>query len=190
MDASGNIVKGRHASRKNPGKGKRSGVLGRETLKAIRSDMDNLELPSWLAPAPRHPGEAKQGKFTADQWRTFCTVNLTLTLNRLWGQEVPGSRRRLMLDNFMHLVTAVKLASMRCMTPTRIDDYAFHMHSYLSGLLELYPNTALSPYQHLALHIPHFLEGFGPVQAWRCFSFERYNYLLQNIPTNMKFGER
>jgi len=150
--------------------------------------MDRLELPSWVSPAPRHPGEAKRGKFTADQWRSFCMINLPLTLNRLWGQEAQDSRKRQMLHNFMHLVSAVKLATLRCMTSERISRYAFHIHEYLKNLLQLYPATTISPYQHLALHLQDFLRRFGPVHSWRCFPFEQYNYLLQNIPTNMRLG--
>ena len=152
--------------------------------------MERLQLPSWVAPAPRQPGVAKRGKFTADQWRTFCIINLVFTLTRLWGSEPETSRDRRMLDNFMHLVTAVKLASMRCMTPERIAQYTFHMHQYLTTLLDLYPGATIAPYQHLALHFQTFLQRFGPTQGWHCFAFERYNYLLQKIPTNMKFGEQ
>jgi hypothetical protein len=94
-----------------------------------------------------------------------------------------------MLDNFMHLVTAVKLASMRSMNAERIRSYTHHMHMYLTSLLDLYPDTTITPYQHLALHMPTFLKRFGPTHSWRCWPFERYNYLLQKIPTNMKFSQ-
>ncbi|KAJ3501185.1 hypothetical protein NLJ89_g9453 [Agrocybe chaxingu] len=133
VDNSGNLV---NRINEVSGKGKSKGtiILGRETLKEVRIDMDRLVLPSWVSAAPRNPGDAKTGKFTADQWRTFCTINLSLTLNRLWGSEPEGSRKRLMLDNFMHLVTAIKLASMHCVTQDRISHYIFHMHRYLEGL--------------------------------------------------------
>jgi len=187
VSLSGDIL---HRKRK-PQKGNKKGVgvLGKETLLEIRNDMERLELPSWVARAPRYPGEARQGKLTADQWRSFCTINLTFTLCRLWGQEAEGSRKRQMLDNFMHLVSAVKVASMHSMTEDRISSYVHHMETYLSGLLAMYPGTPLIPYHHLALHFARFLERFGPVHAWRCFPFERYNYLLQSISTNGKIGK-
>lgn len=166
---------------------KRTAVLGRDTLQEIVEDMERLKLPTWVSPAPRLPGEAKFGKFSADQWRAFCTINLPHTLTRLWAHG--DSRKQQMLVNFMHLVSAVKLATMRTMTPQRIDRYEFHMHKYLTTLIELYPGTNLTPYHHLALHFGEVLRRFGPTHAWRCFPFERYNYLLQNISTNKKFGE-
>jgi hypothetical protein len=167
---------------------KRTVVLGRETLREIRNDMAHMQHPSWLDPAPKHPGERKWGKFTADQWRTFCTINLPITLIRLWGGKDKKSREYQMLENFMHLVAAIKLATMRKMTPARIQQYKSHISQYLSSLLDLYPHTSITPYQHLSLHFGDHLERFGPNQAWRCFPFERYNFLMQQIPTNDKFG--
>jgi len=169
--------------------GKATNVLGKETLEEIHADMEHLNLPSWVSRAPRHPGVSKRGKFTADQWRTFCTINLVFTLTRLWGSEPTDSRKRKMLDNFMDLVTAVKLANMQKMTPERIHQYEIHMRRYLETLIILYPGTTVTPYQHLALHFGVLLRQFGPTHGWRCFPFERYNYLLQQIPTNMKFGK-
>ena len=163
-------------------------ILGTAMLEEIRRDMDKLKLPSWVSPAPRHPGESKWGKFTVDQWRTFCTINLPITLIRLWSSSEKGSRKQRMLDNFMHLVTAVKLATMRRMTPSRIALYQSHMHQYLTTLLELYPSTTITPYQHMSLHFGTILDRFGPTHAWRCFPFENYNYILQQIPSNNKFG--
>ncbi|KAJ3493779.1 hypothetical protein NLJ89_g10940 [Agrocybe chaxingu] len=186
VDRSGNLLVERSGAASNR---KGTKVLGRETLRQIHSDIQILRLPSWVSPAPRQPGVAKFGKFTADQWRSFCTYNLVFTLIRLWGAEPEGSQKRGMLDNFLQLVTAVKLASMRSMTEDRIRGYADNMHAYLDTLRDLFKGTTLTPYQHLSLHFPSFLRRFGPTHSWRCFTFERYNFLLQNIPTNMKFGE-
>jgi hypothetical protein len=147
-----------------------------------------LGLPSWMPAAPAHPGEKRWGKFSADQWRTFCMVNLPTTLTRLWGSLPKDSREYQVLINFLHLVSAVKLATMRKMNEERVEEYETHMHKYLTSLLELYPNTRITPYQHIALHYGPFLRRFGPTHAWRCFPFERYNYLMQQIPTNTKPG--
>lgn len=150
--------------------------------------MQNMQLPSWISRAPTHPGETKYGKYHADQWQAFCTINLPVTLVRLWGSKPKDSREYRMLENFMHLVTAVKLATMRKITPSRITDYEHHIRQYLSTLLDLFPGTEVSPYQHMSLHFGDQLRRFGPTHAWRCFPFERYNYLFQKIPTNNIYG--
>lgn len=157
-------------------------------MQEIRRDMLTINRPSWQANGPRLPGEAKFGKFTAGQWRTFCLVNLPVTLVRLWGNAGENSVERKRLDNYMHLVTAVKLASMDKLNEDRIKQYEYHMQQYLRGLRDLYPGSTISPYQHLSLHFGRHLRMFGPVHAWRCFPFERYNFILQSIPTNHRFG--
>jgi hypothetical protein len=171
-----------------PKKKPKTRVLGRETLAEICKDMATLRLPGWFSKSPSHPGESRWGKFSADQWRSFCTVNLPRTLIRLWGSKPKDSREHQMLCNFMHLVTAVKLATMRTLTAERIAQYEYNMQQYLESLLKLYPGTGIGAYQHMALHFGDQLRRFGPTHAWHCFPFERYNYLLQKIPTNKIFG--
>ncbi|KAK0207180.1 hypothetical protein IW262DRAFT_669213 [Armillaria fumosa] len=63
------------------------------------------------------------------------------------------------------------------------------MRAYLQKLLELYPGSGISPYQHLSLHFGELLRSFGPNHAWRCWAFERYNGIIQKINTNNIFGE-
>ncbi|KAJ3722257.1 hypothetical protein C8R42DRAFT_554482, partial [Lentinula raphanica] len=181
----------------NKAANKKSAVLGKSTLAAIREDMEGLHLPSWMAAAPSRPGEASQGKFSADQWRTFCTVNLPVTLIRLWGSHPPEDRRHKMLVNFMHLVTSVRLADMRATTEEQIQSYEHHYRTYVTTLVGfgnkeniggLYPHTRITPYQHMMLHFGDLLRRFGPVHSWRCFPFERFNYILQTTKTNSRFG--
>ncbi|KAJ7138672.1 hypothetical protein C8R43DRAFT_955157 [Mycena crocata] len=151
--------------------------------------MQRCHGPSWLAMGPSHPGESKWGKLSADQWRSFCSIHLVITLIRLWGSFPPESHEHQRLVNFMHLQAAVTLATARYMTPARIDLYEGHMEAYLVSLLELYPGTSITPYQHLSLHYGPTLRGFGPTHGYRCWPFERNNYRLQQIPTNKKFGD-
>jgi hypothetical protein len=42
----------------------------------------------------------------------------------------------------------------------------------------------------MAFHYEMLLEAFGPVHSWRAWAFERFNYTLQNIKTNSRFGEK
>lgn len=162
-------------------------VLGKNTLGEVREDMDRLCLPSWIGRGPKQPGEAKQGRLKADEWRTLCMVNLPITLVRLWGQD--KGRSGDVLNNYMHLVQAVKIASQRQISAQDIKNYQYHMHSYLESLLKLYLGTTITPYQHISLHFGEHLRRWGPVHSWRCFAFERFNGMLQNITTNCKFGK-
>ncbi|KAI9459243.1 hypothetical protein BJY52DRAFT_1223234 [Lactarius psammicola] len=176
------------AKKANSSRGK-SRVLGRSRLKEIWNDMEKTTLPSWCSPAPPQIGDKAQGKISADGWRVFCTVHLIVTLGRLWGLRPAESRERQLFANFCDLISATKIAAGRSVTMARIDEFRNLMLKYLSGLDELFPGTRLVPYHHIAIHMTELLSHFGPTTAWRCWVFERYNHMLQNIETNGRFGE-
>lgn len=146
--------------------------------------MSQIIVPSWVPRGPKNPGSTKQGKLHADQWRSFCTINLIVILIWIWGLKPEGSREALMLTNFLHLVTTIKYASLRAVNEKLISAYETHMHAYLRMLLELYPGTELVPNQHMALHFGDYLQRFGPTHSWHCFAFKRFNFLLQRVQTN------
>ena len=174
----------------NRQKKKVKGVLGKKTLQQIRDDMAKIELPSWFTAAPKRPGEAMWGRFKADEWKSFCTINLPITLTRLWGSRPKSDRHYQMLENFLHLVTAITLANKQVITEDDINLYEDHMRKYLVTFRILYPFKDIAPYQHLSLHFPSHLRQFGPTHSWRCWAFERFNGLIQVLPTNNKFGKQ
>ena len=147
-----------------------------------------MQLPSWINPVPRGFGTTEHGKLSADQWHTACTTVLPVALILLWGNDT--GRKYQMLENFMDLATAVIFAGMWHISQAHIDTFETHLRRYLEGLKELYKEAKIVPNHHLALHLPDFMRLFGPVHAWRSFVFERFNYILQHMNTNMNFGER
>ncbi|OCH85284.1 hypothetical protein OBBRIDRAFT_740161 [Obba rivulosa] len=166
-------------------KATQSHALGRQTLMEIFVDKDRMQLPSWINPIPRPFGS---GKLSADQWKTACTINLPITLIRMWGTESDGLKQD-MLANFLDLATVVVLASQHQITEKHIQGIEIHLRRYLEGMKRIYKATSIKPNHHLAMHLPHFLRLFSPVHAWHAFAFERYNYMLQNVKTDMRFGE-
>ncbi|KAI0644124.1 hypothetical protein C8Q79DRAFT_870873, partial [Trametes meyenii] len=158
-----------------------------DVLNAIRSDISSTYLPSWMPNPPRNFGSASHGKLKADLWRTVCTVNLVITLVRLWGSTSSTAQEKLALKNFLHLITAVDLATRRTMSPDRAQRFDYHMLEYLRGLQYLY-DAKFVPNHHLSLHLRDCLLLFGPTWAWWAFPFERYNGLLQRLNTNNRAG--
>ncbi|KAI0323474.1 hypothetical protein GY45DRAFT_1264508 [Cubamyces sp. BRFM 1775] len=162
-------------------------AIGRETMGAYMEDRSRIILPSWLNPPPLAFGTKQHGKLSADQWRTLCVINLPITLIRTWGFQEP--RRVKMLDNFLKIVEAVETFGLLEIDEKQIVAAETLMQSYLEGVKELYKGAKIQPNHHLALHIGIFLRLFGPVHSWRAFVFERFNYFLQSLNTNMAFGE-
>ncbi|OSC99340.1 hypothetical protein PYCCODRAFT_1479872 [Trametes coccinea BRFM310] len=157
-------------------------------LHELRQDIVSTLLPSWMEKAPRNFGTAAHGKLKADQWRTLGTVNLAITLVRLWGSSSASAEEREVLENFIHLACAADLASRRSMNAERAASYDRHMEAYLRGLRRIYKHQ-LVPNHHLSLHLRPLLEAFGPVHGWWAFPFERYNGILQRMNTNSKTSD-
>ncbi|KAJ3530362.1 hypothetical protein NM688_g7722 [Phlebia brevispora] len=176
-DARGKLVEERR-------KGKRTRVIGKQRLSIVWKDMQTTILPSFITPAPITAGTKGQGNLGAAEWRSFCTINLPISLIALWGSFAEDSREYQLLANFMDLVTAVKLVSTRIITAQSLADYRTHLHSYLTNLLVLFPGTTINHNQHRALHIPEIFAHTGPAHAQWCFGFERGNHELQVINTN------
>lgn len=53
----------------------------------------------------------------------------------------------------------------------------------------LYGETAITPNMHLHGHLKDIILDYGPVQEFWCFSFERYNGIVGNQPTNNRVIE-
>ncbi|EKM60215.1 uncharacterized protein PHACADRAFT_23641 [Phanerochaete carnosa HHB-10118-sp] len=89
----------------------------------------------------------------------------------------------------MALVSAVMVAEMHHMTPRRRMAYVEYIRQYVSKLHTLFPHVRPRPNKHVAFHIFDFLLLYGPIQSWWCFPFERLVGVLQNLPSNHKFGQ-
>ena len=140
--------------------------------------------PTFLNRAPPDVGSASAGTLTAEQWRTFCMINLVITLVWIWGFLPQCDRRAQFLKNFVDLVAAVRLGTAKRLTPSKINSYEVRMLDYLCGLRTLFPEVSLVPNHHLALHLGEVLRAFGPTHSYWAFPFERCIRLLRNVNTN------
>ncbi|KAI9067682.1 hypothetical protein FKP32DRAFT_1609294 [Trametes sanguinea] len=162
-------------------------ALGRETMHEYVKDRTRMELPRWVNAAPVAFGTKKHGKLSADQWRTVAIVHLPVTLIRTWGTE--SGRRLEMLQNFVDIVDAVETFGLLEIDEHEINHAHKQLVKYLEGVKVLYKGAKFQVTHHHALHLALFLRLFGPVHSWRAFAFERMNFLLQSVNTNLKFGD-
>ncbi|KAI0658048.1 hypothetical protein C8Q70DRAFT_1045994 [Cubamyces menziesii] len=163
-------------------------IFSSQVLEAIRKDIASVTLPSWLPRPPQNLGSASHGKLKADHWCTACTVNMVITLVRLWSDPSATQDEKSALSNFLHLVAAADLATRRTMSSERSQRFDAHMLEYVWGLRSLY-RASLVPNHHLSLHLVDCLQLFGPTFAWWAFPFERYNGLLQRLNTNHRTAD-
>ena len=166
----------------------RGEILNKSILTEVWEDMDATTLPSWIGRPPQLFGSTGQGKTKADQWRTICTVNLPITLIRLWGQKESSDEDVRLLNNFLALVIAVHWATMRSTSVKHQQVVQAHLTYYLKSLVELFGADVLTVNHHISLHLTECLRLFGPVHGWWSFPFERYNGVVQRLKTNSKIG--
>jgi hypothetical protein len=161
-------------------------------MTTIRSVIQEMTNPSWIASLPSSLGAAAHGKLKADQWRTLGTLHLPAALIKLWGitndREPRSERCRDILNITMSLISAVIIASSHSTSFTQADTYLEYMTTYLTGLKRLFPEYKFVANQHMAMHLHEYLRLFGPVRAWWTFPFERLIGMLQRIPTSGKVG--
>ncbi|EPS92499.1 hypothetical protein FOMPIDRAFT_1103741, partial [Fomitopsis schrenkii] len=161
-------------------------VLGRDVLEEVWSDQRRTLLPSCVAPAPSRIGAQKR-TLKADEWRTLATIHLVITLVRLW--RFGSEREQAMLDNYIHLVSAIAIAGLHSTSRAHIAAYDFHYQKYLESFLELYKEVPLMPSNHMAQHFADvFLDLFGPSHSIRAWAMERVNNTLHNFAKNGKWG--
>lgn len=149
--------------------------------------MRNTTLPSWISPPPRNWGTAKRGTLSANNWRVICTIHLPVTLIWIWRNE--NSRKIDLIQNFMDLVTAARIASLRRLLPVHIEEYNFHMTRYVKEIQVLYPSQKLKPTHHTAMHIGDTMENFGPDHSHNALFYERHIRELGLLNTNNKPGK-
>ena len=166
-----------------------------EVLHRIRTVIAECNTPSWLRSVPANFGDTRAGTVKADEWRTLATVYIPLALVSLWGEgshhrsAEEEAKLRLILDNTMLLVSAIRIACSSTMTESRILAYRSCITTWLKTLPDVLPQATIRPNCHMACHIYDYLKLFGPVRSWWCFPFERLIGHLQRLPVNDKFGQ-
>ncbi|THU85798.1 hypothetical protein K435DRAFT_684902 [Dendrothele bispora CBS 962.96] len=165
-------------------------VLGEDVMKEIYRDMDNIFLPTWMDSAPRDWGSARRGKLKANEWKMLTLVHVPITLIRLWGTH-PVERKRDMLDNFMALAQALRIADFHSLQRQDIFSFNKHITHYLKTLQELYQasdESILKPHHHALMHMGEDLAFMGPNHARNTMPCERYIHFMQNRNLNNQFG--
>ncbi|KAF8686600.1 hypothetical protein RHS04_00032 [Rhizoctonia solani] len=163
-------------------------ILGVEVLTEIQKDMDQTTLPRWIKHPPKNFGTVSHGKLQSEEYKSLALVSFVITLVRLWGTE-PSGLLRDCLDNFLHLMLAVRILSFQSLVESDIVAFEYHYKEYLQGLSKLYPYASRIPTQHMGLHIPGFMRALGPSTRLSESTCEMFIGILQDIGTNFKFGD-
>ncbi|KAJ6550329.1 hypothetical protein B0H19DRAFT_1265160 [Mycena capillaripes] len=154
-----------------------------DQLEKIRQCIMEVSLPTWVTRPPGNLGDMKYGKLKAEEFLTLFSAILPLVLPEMELDDEP-SRHEAMFDSFCQLVAATNILASFKTSNSAADAFLIHYHAYFSSIQNLFPDVAVVPNHHLAMHNGDILKNWGPLASQNEFMGERTNGMLQKIKTN------
>ena len=149
-------------------------VLSASQLEIIHTRMVKLTFPVDIG---RLPAKLDSGAtFTAEQWLNWTIYYSVYCIHGLLSTDETECWR--------HFVLACRRL---CSQIIRLDDVtiadALLLH-FCERIKRLYSGRFITPNIHLHYHLADCVKDYGPLQTFWLFSFERFNGVLGNQPTN------
>ena len=153
------------------------GILSKDDLFKIERRVEMLKVPHSIG---RLPLKISTGfsSFSADQWRNWTICFSPVALKEI----LPASH----LKYWLLFVKACSLLSSRVLKKSNV-----HLaHQYLTMFCKEFETVNgkqhCTPNMHLHLHLEDCILDYGPLYAFWCYAFERYNGMLEGFPTNLR----
>ena len=117
--------------------------------------------------------ESGMSSVTADEWKYWILIYSPFALHKV----LPDRDYKC----WLLLVEVCKLLCQSTITRTEVVHAHQLILKFCITFQELYGNNACTPNMHMACHLKDCLLDYGPLQAFWCFSFERYNGALEGM---------
>ena len=151
------------------------GILCQQKLKQIQDTIEQIHAPVDVGRLPAKVASSFSG-FKADQWRNWVLIYSTICLKGV----IDGSHLRC----WLLFVKACRLICTRSITQENVEVAHSFLVQFCRMFVDLYGKKYTTPNLHMHMHLKECLLDFGPVYAFWCYSYERYNGLLGSYQTN------
>lgn len=155
-------------------------LLSPSQFQQVQECVDRFVVPTDVCRIPHRILTGFSG-FTADQFKNWITnFSIPALFQILTGEH---------LECWRHFVLACRIL---CKHSLSFDDISLAdalLMRFCRRVQHLYGESAVTPNMHMHAHIREDLLNYGPVYGFWLFSFERYNGILGNQPTNNKLPE-
>ena len=134
-----------------------------------------MEVPANVGRIPTKIGSGFSG-FKADQFKTWITI-----------YSIPALFGILSDDHFecwRHFVLACQIQCKQSLSHLDISLADGLLLQFCKRVERLYGKATITPNMHLHGHLRDVILDYGPTQEFWCYSFERFNGILGNQPTN------
>ena len=155
----------------------RNNIISKQDMEIIEERMSHLFAPHSIGRLPLKIGSGFSG-FSADQWK-----NWTLCYS---PSALRGILPRMHLQYWLLFVKACFFLCNRYLEKENVTLADHYLHLFCQKFEEVNGSNACTPNMHLHLHLKGCLIDYGPLYAFWCFAFERYNGMLGSFPTNQK----
>lgn len=156
---------------------KELGYLNKPALESIQEKCDQFTIPCDVGKLPRKIVSGFDG-FTADEFKNWTSLFSLVVLR--------GVIPRNDLQCFRKFVLACRYLTRRVITYADVIIADGLLHQFCIAFENLYGEGKVTPNMHLHNHLKQCVLDFGPVYSFWLFSFERYNGILESLPTNKK----
>ena len=153
------------------------GIISRSDFAKMEERMSRLSAPHSMGRLPLKIASGFSG-FTADQWRNWTICYSVIVLRGILPREH--------LQYWLLFVKACTLLCTRCLYKNYVNLADQYLVLFCKKFEEVNGKEACTPNMHLHLHLRECLNDYGPVYAFWCFAFERYNGILGSFPTNQR----
>ena len=157
-----------------------NGLITQSDLALIQEKTEKIKFPYDTGRVPTKIGSSFSG-FTADQWRLW-TISLS-----------PVVLKGIIPDNHLRcwllFVQCCSLLCRRVISVRAVEEAHTYLVQFCRKFEHLYGEHNCTPNMHLHMHLKSCLLDYGPVYAFWCFPFERFNGKLNSYHTNKRSVE-
>ena len=147
-------------------------IITPDDLSVMQEKVDNMTPPPKVGRIPRKIQSGFMA-FTADEWKNWILLYSPYILYGLIPER-----------DFKCWCYFVEACQLICQ-PIITKEQVLHAHGCILKFCctyeELYGKEMCTPNMHMACHLNDIMLDYGPVHGYWCFSFERYNGMLESM---------
>lgn len=152
-------------------------ILSSDDFETIQRRVDQCSVPADIGRIP-FKILSEFSSFTADQFKNWVIYFSLIALRGMLSEQH--------LEYWRHFVLACRLLSQYELSRDEIIIADALLLKFCRRTECMYGKAIITPNMHLHCHLKECIMDYGPLHAFWCFPFERYNGLLGQLPNNNK----
>ena len=154
---------------------KEQSLLSKQDYNNMQEIVDAIRIPAHLGRIP-YKIQSNMSSLTADQWKNWV---LEYSMFAVYSILPPEH-----VKCWSKFVEACSLLLKPVLTVSDVEKGDEILITFCKEYETLYGASMCTPNMHLHLHLKDSLLDYGPVYAFWCFPFERYNGIFQSFQKN------